>query len=327
MRLPQPAARGIPDDGGSMQRLRQATFGVITMLASFAAAPPGDEMLVTKKVAAYFQDDQTFTELAPVAADKAEDVRALPLVVTGKKAVTFEGKAYSVEKEGLYRFIKLPNEVINLISRKDDNAMIPLLRGLSALHIHGNKDERIDDAMGKLKSMWTISRTCGPMRDLAYTVLRKQAGFWPRSVITVTNDTLSGFDDGHQMMEVYYPLQKKWILVDIDMGYLFQEKGKETYLDALQFWNIVRNKKPYELVKLSTKEIDPAFSIAMYARVQFSSEAGVKAWYARVYQIIGIDGKAFAWDEPSKKRLVEMWGKESLEDRSAWEKRVYKKVE
>jgi hypothetical protein len=310
--------------------LRRFTIGVlgVLMMSAFAGAgAAGEKMLVEKKVAVYFQEDGKFTEVQGVEGDPLEDVRKLPLVVTGKKGVGFEGKAYSVEKEGLYRFVKLPNEVVNLISRRDENSMLPLLRGLSQLHIHGNRDERVDDAMGKLKTMWTISKTCGPMRDLAYTVLRKQAGFWPRTVITVTAGDLSGFDDGHQMMEVYYPLQKKWILVDVDMGYLFREKGRENYLDALQFWNMVREKKAYELVKLSTKEIDPTFSIAMYCKIQFGTEEGVRAWYSRVYQVIGIDGRAFGWDDASKKRLVEMWGKDALEEREAWEKRVYKKVE
>jgi hypothetical protein len=283
--------------------------------------------LVSKKAGVFFQEDGKWEEVAGFVGDKVEDVRGLPLVVTGKKAVGFEGKSYPVEKEGLYRFLKYPSDVVNLISRKDDNSMLPVLRGLSLLHVHGNRDEQIEDAVGKLKRMMSISKTCGPMSNLAYTVLRKQAGFWPRTVTTVTKESLTGFDDGHQLMEVYYPLQKKWILVDIDMGYLFQEKGKDAYLDALEFWKILQEKRAYELVKLSTKEIDPSFSIALYAKIQFGTEAGVKAWYGRIFQIFAIDGKGFGWDEASRKRLVEMWGKEAIEERGAWEKRVYKKVE
>ena len=60
----------------------------------------------------------------------------------------------------------------------------------------------IDATHGTGRVNAASARPCGPTRNLAYTVLRKQAGFWPRTVDTLALGELNGFDDGHSLLEV-----------------------------------------------------------------------------------------------------------------------------
>jgi hypothetical protein len=292
--------------------------------ASFGDEPEG-RVLFEKGTAVFFQDDDEWAESEGSPGDAA-GVEGLDLVATGLEKVSFEGKVYPLEREGLYRFVKFPSAVTNLIARRDENSLLPVLKGLSQLHIHGKKHDGLEDAVKKIKTMPWMIQTCGPARNLAYTVLRKQAGFWPRSIDTLTTEKLSGFDDGHSLLEVYDPARKKRILADIDMGLLFK-KG-DIFLDAYELRNVIREKGDYELVRLSSVEIDPEFSIALYGRLQTASPQRIKDWYRRVFQIVAIDGDALTWDEGSRKRVTDLWGASAIKGGEAeWVKRHYQPVE
>jgi hypothetical protein len=291
---------------------------------------PNDEILFKRGFAVFFQEDQKWLPLEAKedAKTDAPDVATLPLVVTDVSTVTFEGKVFSVEREGLYRFVRFPNTVINLISRKGRDSLLPVLVGLSQLHMHGNAHEKVDleEATKQLKTLPWISRTCGPMRNVAWNVIHMQAGkkyFWPRGVDGLTMAELSGFDDGHSLFEVYSPGDKRRILVDIDMGYLFREKPDGPFLAAVELWQLIHENKPFELYRLSTKEVDSSFPYALTGRLQTSSPERVKAWYRRVMQIISIDGKAMYWDQASKDRITKIWGAEAAVEQGEWMNKHY----
>lgn len=304
-------------------------LGVCLCLALPAGAAHGGErrggVLFEKGKAVYFQADEDWEEVEAAGGD-ATRVEALELVATGVERVKFEGKVYPLKREGLYRFVKFPSGVTNLIARKDKDSLLPVLKGLAQLHIHGKKHDGLEDAPKKLRTMPWLIQTCGPARNLAYTVLRKQAGFWPRSIDTLTGEKLSGFDDGHSLLEVYDPVRKQRLLVDIDMGLMFKKKGR--FLSAHELWSLLRKKEDFELFRLSRVEVDPEFSIALYARMQTARPARIKDWYGRVFQIIAIDGEALVWDEASRKRVTQVWGKAAIKSTDVeWVKKYYRPVE
>jgi len=297
---------------------------LLTDGTSFGGEQDG-RVLFEKGTAAFFQADEGWEEIEGGPGD-APEIEDLDLVATGVERVEFEGKVYPLKQEGLYRFVKFPSGVTNLIARRDKDSLLPVLRGLSQLHIHGKKHDALQDAAQKLKTMPWVIQTCGPTRNLAYTVLRTQAGFWPRSIDTLTGETLSGFDDGHNLLEVYDPVRKKRILADIDMGLLFK-KG-DTFLDAYELWKIIREKGDFELVRLSRVEIDPEFSVAVYSRLQAASPGRIKDWYRRVFQVIAIEGDALTWDDASRERVTDLWGASAIKaGRAEWVKKHYRPVE
>jgi hypothetical protein len=303
-------------------------LGLSTCLCLAAGAPAlaggrDGRVLFEKGTAVFFHSDKDWEEVeADAAPGNPPGVDGLDLVATSLDRVKFEGKVYPLKREGLYRFVKFPSGVTNLIVRNDKNSLLPVLKGLSQLHIHGKKHDDLTDAAKKLETMPWIVQTCGPTRDLAITVLRKQAGFSSRKVDTLTGEKLSGFDDGHSLLEVYDPGRRKWILADIDMGLLF--KHGDNFLNAYEFWKTLREKGEFEFVRLSQVEIDPEFSVALYFQLQTINPERVKDWYRRVFQIIAIDGEAMSWDEASRKRVVGLWGQAAVKlDKPDWVKKYY----
>ena len=291
---------------------------------AFGGKRPG-RVLFERGTAVYFQADQEWEEVEPVQGD-ALRLDGMGLVVTGVELVEFMGKVYPLRREGLYRFVKFPSGVTNLIARKDKDSLMPVLKSLSQLHVHGKRHDALEDAAAKLRTMPWVIQTCGPGRNLAYTVLRKEAGFWPRSIDTLTGEKLSGFDDGHSLLEVYDPRLKQRVLADTDMGYMFEKEGR--FLSTLDLWRLIRKGEDFDLVRLARVEIDPEFPLAVYGRLQAATPERVKDWYRRVFQIIAIDGDALIPDEAVRKRVTEIWGRSAIKTGEAeWVQKYYRAVE
>ncbi|HON05926.1 MAG TPA: hypothetical protein P5065_05685 [Candidatus Ratteibacteria bacterium] len=230
---------------------------------------------------------------------KIED---LPLIIIGKQNVCFMGKTYRIESEGLYRFSVITRSVRNLIMIQDNNSMIPVLKSLALMQIHGNRDSSFSSEEWKklLLSRYWISLTCGHIASLTGQVL-SDYGFKSRIVSAFTFSDWNTYNNGHMLLEVFFPSILKWVLVDIDMGYVFLDDNG--FIDAISFWRCVKQKKQPVFVPLATKEIDPLwlennFSYAHMWRNIVKDIPSKWSWYTRIFQTFGFQ------DEENPERFV-----------------------
>lgn len=225
--------------------------------------------------------------------EKGSDLADLGLISKGVARVRFHGHAYAVEREGLYRFMVLPESLRNLISLRSERSLIPLLMALSALQVHGNRQD--GDSMSALKKRLLVEPwvciTCGHIARLASEILSAE-GYKTRLVGCSTLEPPNGYNDGHALFEVYSPDVGKWILVDADMGLLFKAGG--VFLNAEELANMVRHDQRPEFVPLAQKAavLDPFFlrpdgyNYALEFRWQWGTPEGKWQWYRRVMQRI-----------------------------------------
>jgi hypothetical protein len=222
----------------------------------------------------------------------------LGLISKGISRIQFQGKTYSVEREGLYRFMLLPVSLRNVISVRSERSLIPLLMALSALHVHGNRHsaESVEALKKRLLVEPWVSIICGHIAQLAGQVLSAE-GYKTRKVGTSTLEEPNGYNDGHAMFEVYWPEAGKWILVDADVGLLFKADGQ--FLDAEEVARRVQEDRRPEFFVLAQKAavIDPFFlrsdgyNYALESRWLLATPEGKWRWYRRVMQRITIEGR------------------------------------
>jgi len=223
---------------------------------------------------------------------EAEEVERLPLVVRDVRKAGFAGKVYNLEREGLYRFAVLTRSVRNLIVAREDRPL-PILRALSAIQVHGNRDggKSIDELKELLLNRTSISVTCGIIASLTVAVLT-DLGFRARFVTTLILEDWNTYDNGHALCEVFIPEGGKWALVDVDMGFMFMMDG--VYLDAYEFWKCLREGERVEFSPLSEKFVDPfflgasGFNYFLCMKYLLRDLESKKAWYKRIFQIVGI---------------------------------------
>lgn len=238
-----------------------------------------------------YETDSGF-EIIKGSHGNAKDVNHLPLVVIGPQKVGFHGLTYFVEREGLYRFTTITRAVRNLIMIEDRNSVMPILKSLSKIQIHGNRDAcySLSEWKKLVLSRYWISLTCGDISALAGEIL-KDAGFDSRFVSALTTDSWNTYNNGHCLLEVFFPSLKNWVLVDIDMGYVFLYN--DMLADAITFWRCVRHNRQPVFVCLSEKEIDPlwlesnGFSYSHMWRTMVRDIDSKWLWYRRIFQTFG----------------------------------------
>ena len=224
---------------------------------------------------------------------RGPNVAGLPLVLRDVSKVEFAGRVYPLVQEGLYRFMILARSVRNLIVTRD-NHLLPILRGLSALHIHGYRDQ--DKTQDELKALLPtcsfIGVTCGTIASLAASLL-KDLGFKARMVSGLALEDWNTYDNGHVLFEVLCPHAEKWILADVDMGFLFRRKN--THLDAGEVWDCLHRRRAVELVPLTRTLLDPffvspaGFNWFLPFRCRWQNGAGKLRWYKRILQAVAIE--------------------------------------
>jgi hypothetical protein len=247
------------------------------------------------KTLVLFQSSDAWEEVEPAdAADGAVEVA--DLVIEGVDRVRFGRRAYPVQREGLYRFMTLRRSVQNLISLRDRRSPLPLLGALAALQVHGNRHDV--DSLDRLKSRLRVEPwvciTCGTIAALAASVLRDR-GYNTRRVTAQTLEKPNGYDDGHELFEVQWPGENRWVLVDVDMGLLFKDGG--AFLSATDFAERVKQNRPPEFVALAQKAavLDPFFpgpdgyNYALEFRWRWGTPQGKWRWYRRVMQRVNVE--------------------------------------
>lgn len=227
---------------------------------------------------------------------KGQRIEELPLIVQGPLKVEFAGKTYHIEQEGLYRFAIITRSLRNLIMVRAKDSVMPILKALSFLHIHGNRDAffSLEERKKLVLSRYWISLTCGDIAILTSEIL-SDAGFKSRLVSALTLEEWNTYNNGHALLEVYFPSVSKWVLVDIDMGYVFLDENK--LIDSITFWRFVKQNKQPVFVPLSPKEVDPLWlenNNYSYAHMWRSVVKDIPSkwdWYKRIFQTFGFKDK------------------------------------
>ena len=227
---------------------------------------------------------------------EAADVNSLPLIVSDVREVQFANRVYALDRDGLYRFLLLTQSVRNLIVARD-NALLPILRGLSGLQVHGYRDmeKPQDELKAMLPTCSFVGITCGTIASLSASVLT-DLGFRTRSVGSMTLGEWNTYDNGHALFEVYCPRAEKWILADVDMGFVFRQG--DTYLDAGQLWEALQQSQSFALVPLASSLVDPffmsptGFNYFLRFRWKWQNDDGKLAWYRRIFQAVGVSDGA-----------------------------------
>ena len=259
----------------------------------------------------------------------ATDIARLPLVAGDMTAVEFAGKVYPLVQEGLYRFMILARSVRNLIVTRD-NHLLPILQGLSALHIHGYRDQ--DKTQDELKALLPtcsfIGVTCGTIASLAASLL-KDLGFKTRMVSGLALEDWNTYDNGHVLFEAFCPSAEKWILADVDMGFLFRRKSD--HLDAGEVWECFHRRRAMELVPLANTLVDPffvspwGFNWFLPFRYEWQGGAEKLRWYRRIFQAVAIEegGKRVYVGE--REKIVSYLGEQAAEvlPYPEWRERLY----
>jgi predicted small integral membrane protein len=230
---------------------------------------------------------------------EGDDLDGLPLVAHDVRRVRFAGKSYALKQAGLYRFIVLTRSVRNLIVAPKGDP-VSVLRGLSALQVHGNRDDArpVEELRQLLLSRVFLSITCGTIASVTVAVMR-DLGFGARLVSTLTLDPWNTYDNGHSICEIFFPGERKWVLADVDFGFLF--RSGDAYLSAGELWDCLNSGNDVEFLPLAETPGDPfflspsGFNYFLYTRYAWRDMAAKKAWYRRMLHVIGVvdEGKTF----------------------------------
>ncbi len=236
-----------------------------------------------------------------------ENITTLWLIIPADSRpapIEFAGRSYFLREEGLYRFMSSPADrrtpadsgIRNLIILRSVDSTIPLLRGLSRLLAHGNRDDiqPLPTLRSRLIDCSWIILTCGHARDLAMSVMRELSlKYQTRPVNTIAiGESKNGFDDGHSMFEVLGGAFPRWTVVDIDQGLLFRTTGDE-FLDTTSLIGALAKGTSVRYEELSPKEFDLEFpgrdrmagyNFAVYQQASLRDPQARARWYRRLLQ-------------------------------------------
>jgi len=259
----------------------------------------------------------------------AVDIDGLPLIVQDLDSVSFMGQVYALRGSGLYRFIEMTRSVRNLIVTRDGDPL-PVLQGLSALQVHSNRDNTrtVAEQQDMLPACSFLSLTCGAIAGLTAHVLA-ELGFRTRPVSGLTSDEWNTYDNEHALFELLWPRHDKWVLADVDMGYLF--RLDDVMLSAGELWECLQRGDEPELVPLARKIADPFYQAAagfnwfLRFRTEWGTQEGRLAWYRRVLQNVGVwhDGRMIYVGNAD--RIAQYHGMNAVEvlPYAEWRERLY----
>jgi hypothetical protein len=235
------------------------------------------------------QDGPQWEEIPAVNDRGGVDIDTLGLISHDVQVVKFWGYTYYTPTPGLYRFMAPLERTRNLIVFPGDSP-IPLLCAVSNLLYHGNRHDgsSFDTLRTMLLTEPWVSVTCGDAAMFGWWILDSE-GYDSHYFMTLTNETPNHYDDSHCMLEVLDPTQG-WVLVDLDLGYMFQLNGK--YLDGRGLVAAVNANVMPELVPIAKKiaTLDPNFvwrngyNFAIEGLWRLSSPERAWGWYKRVSQ-------------------------------------------
>ena len=275
--------------------LRRTTLVSLALAAAFLGAIPGNLVSIQRSASAEEPPFvyRAFLDAAQLisGADSPAGTPGLPsslVIAPGRYA--FHGKAYDVQRQGLYRFIR-PNKENQqrIVYDAQGGDVDALLSGLAWCATHGNSDD--SKPMETLTQKATTQKlfiTCGQMSTWSLHILNRY-NIRARFILTLTLDPWNNYDNGHSMIEVYREEFKKWVLYDLEGNVCFLHKNSP--LSTVEMIERASS-GDYEIKSLaadtkldvsnfkSPDGYDWAF-IAEFNR----TDVGLRRWYKRVLQV------------------------------------------
>ena len=222
---------------------------------------------------------------------------------------TFQNKVYKLDKPGLYRFYRYNfNKEFRKLPGFDtyggeqrivfDGDIHALLSSISWLSMQGTADNILPQEELEEKSLHEkISVTCSVIGIFGHKILSR-LNIESRLIQTATLDDWNTIDDGHLMLEVFFPEKKQWVLYDLSTKNYFKSKG--SLLDAVDLYYAVKT-GDYDLVPIAnTGMVDPK-SFGRYLFFMEEIISTPKQWYKHIVQAVMI-GNNYMSETPLKKR-------------------------
>jgi len=159
---------------------------------------------------------------------------------------SYNNTTYDMTAEGLYRFAE-----VNGVNRQCivyQNNIHKLLSSLSWISTHGNSDSSLTyDSLKDSAKTRKIYVTCGKLVGLAQNILTTSVP--TRKISLYALDNITGFDDGHVLLEVWRSDLNKWVLYDLDNNFVFTDNNGV----LLSLWEVlaVVNSDNYNMKPIS----------------------------------------------------------------------------
>jgi len=203
------------------------------------------------------------------------------------------GRTYALTREGLYRFL-FPGtgNQQRIVYRRNIPA---LLSAVAWLQTHGKRD--VDKNFQALKTQALKEKliiTCGYISSFGCQLLT-ELGIPCRRVNSLSLQELNTYDNGHSLVEV--KLNERWILVDLDMGFLFRSGGKRlALLDAAHAVRLNRYDleplcaaAPFSVCCFRAENKPSGYDYGLWIETMLHSPACVRRWYRRILMVPYID--------------------------------------
>ncbi len=186
----------------------------------------------------------------PPAGRTATPVERLPLLIDEPRWVRFADRCFPLRAEGLYRFWNWGRAAWDrrdsrphplggrkrygcvILFRRDPLA---LLAALATVQVHGtaHNGQPLETMLAHARR-GALSLTCGEAARLAARLLTDRG--WRARVVGARRVTgrYNTYDNGHALLEFYWPRHRKWVLADTDMAHVFPAghgRGGDGYLN------------------------------------------------------------------------------------------------
>ena len=240
--------------------------------------------------------------LKPVQGQGAPPLPSSLVIPPGRYRV--HGQTYSLEKEGLCRFLLPTRENQQRIVFQSD---VPaLISALCWMVSHGYRDN--DKGYAELvrsAKRGKLILTCHAVCVFAWELLKRH-GIEARIVNGMTLCESNGYNDGHVLLEVLNG--KAWTLWDIDMHTAFRKGSRR--LSLVEVLPLIKgvdyDLEPLALsVPLAVGWFERGgYAYDLWMEPLFCSEKAQRAFYQRVLMAAGIEGHWLAVSEASRRSLA-----------------------
>jgi hypothetical protein len=245
--------------------------------------------------------------VASVDQSGASDLPRSLLIQPGK--YRFEGSAYRLQNEGLYRFGSPGHENQQRIVFSGN--LDALLSGIAWIFSHGSSDEGKSFADLSTKALTSkIFVTCGGICDWTQMLLQS-VGIKSRVVASLTLDSWNHYDDGHTLIEVYRDSYKKWVVYDLDNNAYFVRDNIP--LSFIEFSDHVAA-GDYDIKRLASDsrfdvsnftDSEKQYDYAFLMEGILANEKSLRSWYKRVVRVPMIEDKGnyIFFDDVNRSRI------------------------
>ncbi len=264
------------------------------------------------KVVSYRVDLSGVIEIYPI--DKLNIYDYLPKkLIINSGMYTFKKELYELMIPGLYRFSKPEVENAQRIVLDKNNPLNSSLY-LSLCSCRGNSDNRIPfNQLEKISQNRFLVLTCGRLVNFAVNQLNKN-NIHCRNVNTHTLSILNSYNNGHSILEVWYPKYNKYVAVDLDKKCYFIKDG--ILLNVYELTREIYYKQPFKIIFASDIPlIDYSgftnnysnFNYQFIEYAIYSSTNGIENYLRRICQVPIInfmeEKYVCTWDNETKNRL------------------------